>query len=409
MVSFFSGEDTPSTDTSHLISLLPEVCRSVIFGPPCINSWDNCISPRAHSSQSNSPTPNSKTWPSQWCTTEYQTHLRVSFNLWVNSVGAHSTHKHRNTTILIAEIIVSISPRAHSSQSNYPTPNSKTWPSQWCTTEYQTHIRVSFNLWVNSVGAHSTYKHRNTTMLKSWDNCINLRAHSLHSNSPTPNSKTWPSQWCTTQYQTHLRVSFNLWVNSVGAHSTYKHRNTTTLKSWDNCINPRAHSLHSNSPTPNSKTWPSQWCTTQYQTHLRVSFHLWVNSVGAHSTYKHRNTTILKADGVQRIVCVTACNKGKYWMWLILKPLDHVVHVSFPRQVICPLTQETYVWRRWRPNMLICVSLENECNMDMLQWQIQAWAQQALLLPQFWSTISFCILSCVRMLQAKAPITWESI
>ena len=29
---FFSGEDTPSTDTSHLISLLPEVCRSVIFG-----------------------------------------------------------------------------------------------------------------------------------------------------------------------------------------------------------------------------------------------------------------------------------------------------------------------------------------------------------------------------------------
>ena len=26
----------PSTDTSHFISLLPEVCRSVLFGPPCI-------------------------------------------------------------------------------------------------------------------------------------------------------------------------------------------------------------------------------------------------------------------------------------------------------------------------------------------------------------------------------------
>ena len=38
MVSFFSGEDSPSTDTSHFISLLPEVCRSVLFGPPCISS-----------------------------------------------------------------------------------------------------------------------------------------------------------------------------------------------------------------------------------------------------------------------------------------------------------------------------------------------------------------------------------
>ena len=27
----FSGEDSPSTDTSHYISLLPEVCRSVYF------------------------------------------------------------------------------------------------------------------------------------------------------------------------------------------------------------------------------------------------------------------------------------------------------------------------------------------------------------------------------------------
>ena len=27
----FSGEDSPSTDNSHFISLLPEVCRSVIF------------------------------------------------------------------------------------------------------------------------------------------------------------------------------------------------------------------------------------------------------------------------------------------------------------------------------------------------------------------------------------------
>ena len=40
MVSFFSGEDSPSTDTSHFISLLPEVCRSVLFGPPCIDVWD---------------------------------------------------------------------------------------------------------------------------------------------------------------------------------------------------------------------------------------------------------------------------------------------------------------------------------------------------------------------------------
>ena len=36
LVSFFSGENTPSTDTSHYLQLLPEVCRSVIFGPPCI-------------------------------------------------------------------------------------------------------------------------------------------------------------------------------------------------------------------------------------------------------------------------------------------------------------------------------------------------------------------------------------
>ena len=33
----FSGENTPSTDTSHYLQLLPEVCRSVIFGPPCID------------------------------------------------------------------------------------------------------------------------------------------------------------------------------------------------------------------------------------------------------------------------------------------------------------------------------------------------------------------------------------
>ena len=30
-VSCFSGEDTPSTDTSHDIPLLPEVCRSVLL------------------------------------------------------------------------------------------------------------------------------------------------------------------------------------------------------------------------------------------------------------------------------------------------------------------------------------------------------------------------------------------
>ena len=37
LLSFFSGENTPSTDTSNYLQLLPEVCRSVIYGPPCIN------------------------------------------------------------------------------------------------------------------------------------------------------------------------------------------------------------------------------------------------------------------------------------------------------------------------------------------------------------------------------------
>ena len=36
LLSFFLGEDTRSTDTSFYIPQLPEVCRSVIFGPPCI-------------------------------------------------------------------------------------------------------------------------------------------------------------------------------------------------------------------------------------------------------------------------------------------------------------------------------------------------------------------------------------
>ena len=39
LASFFSGENTPSIDTSHYLQLLPEVhvCRSVLFGPPCID------------------------------------------------------------------------------------------------------------------------------------------------------------------------------------------------------------------------------------------------------------------------------------------------------------------------------------------------------------------------------------
>ena len=36
----FSGEDTPSTDTSYCIHILWEVCRSVVTGPPCIpHDW----------------------------------------------------------------------------------------------------------------------------------------------------------------------------------------------------------------------------------------------------------------------------------------------------------------------------------------------------------------------------------
>ena len=31
----------PLTDTSHYLQLLPEVCRSVIFGPPCISVYDS--------------------------------------------------------------------------------------------------------------------------------------------------------------------------------------------------------------------------------------------------------------------------------------------------------------------------------------------------------------------------------
>ena len=42
LVSFFSGEDSPSTDTSHFISLLPEVFRSVLFGPPCTYPLTKC-------------------------------------------------------------------------------------------------------------------------------------------------------------------------------------------------------------------------------------------------------------------------------------------------------------------------------------------------------------------------------
>ena len=37
LVSFFSGEVTPYTDTSYSIHILWEVCRSVIYGPPCID------------------------------------------------------------------------------------------------------------------------------------------------------------------------------------------------------------------------------------------------------------------------------------------------------------------------------------------------------------------------------------
>ena len=36
LVSFFSEEDTPSTDTSRYMPTFPEVYRSVLLGPPCI-------------------------------------------------------------------------------------------------------------------------------------------------------------------------------------------------------------------------------------------------------------------------------------------------------------------------------------------------------------------------------------
>ena len=34
LVSFFSQEDTPSTNISHYIPLLPEVCRFIFLGHP---------------------------------------------------------------------------------------------------------------------------------------------------------------------------------------------------------------------------------------------------------------------------------------------------------------------------------------------------------------------------------------
>ena len=51
LVSFFSGENTPSTDTSHYLQLLPEVCRSVIFGPPCITVTEQYVSLFSHMQQ----------------------------------------------------------------------------------------------------------------------------------------------------------------------------------------------------------------------------------------------------------------------------------------------------------------------------------------------------------------------
>ena len=36
LVSFFSGEVIPYTDTTYSIHILCEVCRSVFYGPPCI-------------------------------------------------------------------------------------------------------------------------------------------------------------------------------------------------------------------------------------------------------------------------------------------------------------------------------------------------------------------------------------
>ena len=56
LVSFFSGENTPSTDPSHYLQILPEVCRSVISGPPCIHDviltrhydWEKSTNMRAN-------------------------------------------------------------------------------------------------------------------------------------------------------------------------------------------------------------------------------------------------------------------------------------------------------------------------------------------------------------------------
>ena len=43
-LALFSGENTPSIDTNQYLQLLPEVCRSIISGPPCIYGfpflWD---------------------------------------------------------------------------------------------------------------------------------------------------------------------------------------------------------------------------------------------------------------------------------------------------------------------------------------------------------------------------------
>ena len=37
-IIFLGRQKIPHVITSHLIYLLPEVCRSVIFGPPCIDT-----------------------------------------------------------------------------------------------------------------------------------------------------------------------------------------------------------------------------------------------------------------------------------------------------------------------------------------------------------------------------------
>ena len=39
LVSFFSGEVTSCTDTNYCIPVLLEVCRSVFYGPPCIDHF----------------------------------------------------------------------------------------------------------------------------------------------------------------------------------------------------------------------------------------------------------------------------------------------------------------------------------------------------------------------------------